>query len=791
MGIQRGHTMSDHPVAEIQINVNGMDCPSCAEKIEKTVSGMEGVEGAAINFAGGKLTVRIAEGKINVAEIEEQIRKLGYQTGAAPGEVTEKFHVEGMDCPDESSLIEKKLRELRGVTSFKFNLLSAEVTVSYDTRAVSREKVMRAIAETGMKAMLVGESSVGVKVSRQSHMIVTLASGVLIATGFILSRTTLPAWVPTSFYLVAMLVGGFHIGRKALFSARSLTFDMNFLMAVAVIGAASIGEWLEGASVVFLFSLAQYLEMHSMDRARNAIQSLMKLAPDEALVRRGEKEVVVPVSEVELGETFIIRPGDKVPLDGKVLSGLSAVNQAPITGESSPVVKKRGDTVFAGTINGDGALVVRATHRADDTTLARIIHMVEEAQAQRAPMQSFVDTFAKYYTPSVISLAALVVILPPLAFGQPFATWLYRGLVLLVISCPCALVISTPVSIVSGLASAARHGVLIKGGIYLEKAGSLKAVAFDKTGTLTIGHPCVKEIISLDSRPQEDVLGIAAAIEGHSEHHLGRSIVEEACRRGIPSRRIEAYHAIPGKGACADIDGETYYVGSHRLFEEMKFCTPVLDQRMEELEKQTRTLVLVGSKRGPLGIIVLIDAVRKSSRDALKLLRETGIRKMIMLTGDNKGTAAAIAKELDIDYRAELLPQDKVTTMHDLVEEHGHVAMVGDGGNDAPAMAASTIGIAMGTAGTDTALETADIALMADDLLKLPFAICLSRRTLSVIRQNIALSIAIKLVFLALAIPGMATLWMAVFADMGASLLVTFNGMRLFAVKETLRCAEK
>jgi Cd2+/Zn2+-exporting ATPase len=783
--------MGDHPVAEIEIKVNGMDCPSCAEKIEKAVAGMEGVEGAAINFAGGKLTVRFMEGKASIAGIEEQIQRLGYQVGKAQGEVTEKFHVEGLDCPDESTLIEKKLRELRGVTSFKFNLLSAEVIVSYDIRAASREKIMSAIAETGMKAMLVGESaSVGVKASRRSHMIVTMAAGALIAVGFGLSHAGLHEWVATGLYLLAMIVGGFHIGRKAIFSVRNLTFDMNFLMAVAVVGAASIGEWLEGASVVFLFSLAQYLEMHSMDRARNAIQSLMKLAPENALVRRGEREVVVPVSEVELGETFVIRPGDKVPLDGKVLSGLSAVNQSPITGESAPVAKKRGDTVFAGTINGDGSLVVRATHRADDTTLARIIHMVEEAQAQRAPMQNFVDTFAKYYTPAVISLAALVVILPPLVFGQPFATWLYRGLVLLVISCPCALVISTPVSIVSGLASAARHGVLIKGGIYLEKAGSLRAVAFDKTGTLTVGHPCVKEIISLDSRASEEVLGIAAAIEGHSEHHLGRSIVEEACRRGIPARRIEAYHAIPGKGACAEIDGETYYVGSHRLFEEMRFCTPELDKRMEELEKQTRTLVLVGNKSAPLGIIVMIDAVRKSSRDALRLLRETGIRKMIMLTGDNRGTAAAIAKELDIDYRAELLPQDKVATMHELVEEHGHVAMVGDGVNDAPAMAASTIGIAMGTAGTDTALETADIALMADDLLKLPFAICLSRKTLSVIRQNIAFSIIIKLIFLALAISGMATLWMAVFADMGASLLVTFNGMRLFAVKETLRCTE-
>ncbi len=779
-----------HPTAEIEINVSGMDCPSCAEKIEKVVSRMEGVESAAVNFTGGRLTVRFAEEKTNVGEIESQIQRLGYHTGKAQGQVSDKFFVEGMDCPDESSLIEKKLRELNGVKNVTFNLLSAEVTVSYDARMVGRERVMKAIAETGMKATLAGAAGAG-EARGRGQLMLTLVSAALVATGFGLSFFGYPEKVAIGFYLLAMAVGGFHIFRKAVFSARNLTLDMNFLMTVAVIGAAAIGEWLEGATVVFLFSGAQFLEMYSMDRARNAIQSLMRLAPDNALVRRDGKDVEVPVGEVELDEMFIVRPGDKIPLDGKVVAGKSTVNQAPITGESAPVKKGRGDDVFAGTINGDGSLEVRATHRADDTTLARIIHMVEEAQAQRAPMQNLVDKFAKYYTPAIISLAALVVFVPPLAFGAPFARWLYRGLVLLVISCPCALVISTPVSIVSGLASAAKQGVLIKGGIYLEKAGSLNAIAFDKTGTLTIGHPCVKEIVALDNMPPGDVLGIAAAVESRSEHHLGRSIVEEACRLGIPARRVESFQAIPGKGARAVIDGETYYVGSHRLFEEMKFCTPELDERMEEIEKRTDTVVLVGSEAAPLGVIVMIDAVRTSSAQALARLKDIGVRKMIMLTGDNKGTASAIAEQLGIDFRAELLPQDKVSTMHELVGEHGHVAMVGDGVNDAPAMAASTIGIAMGSAGTDTALETADVALMADDLLKLPFAICLSRKTLGVIRQNIALSIFIKLVFLALAIPGLATLWMAVFADMGASLLVIFNGMRLFAVKESLQCPER
>jgi Cd2+/Zn2+-exporting ATPase len=523
-----------------------------------------------------------------------------------------------------------------------------------------------------------------------------------------------------------------------------------------------------------------------MDRARNAIQSLMKLAPDTALVRRGEKEAVVPVSEVELEEIFIVRPGEKVPLDGEVVAGLSAVNQAPITGESVPATKQPGDEVFAGTINGDGFLEVRATHRASDTTLARIIHMVEEAQAQRAPMQNFVDKFAKYYTPAVIALAVLIVSIPPLVFGAPFVEWLSRGLVLLVIACPCALVISTPISIVSGLASAARHGVLIKGGIYLEKAGMLKAIAFDKTGTLTLGHPCVKELIPLDHATPAELLSIAASIESRSEHHLGRSIVEEAHRLRVPLKRVDAFQSFPGRGAQAIIDGKSYYIGNHRMFEEMKFCTPELDERMEEIEKQTQTVVLVGNQEAPLGIIVLVDSLRKHSAEALRKLRKIGIEKMVMITGDNRGTAEAIAKQLGIEYYSELLPQDKVDAMRELVERHEYVAMVGDGVNDAPALASSTIGVAMGSAGSDTALETADIALMADDLLKLPFAISLSRKTLSVIRQNIGLSLSIKLLFLALAVVGMATLWMAVFADMGASLLVIFNGMRLFSVKDTL-----
>ncbi|RJP17891.1 MAG: cadmium-translocating P-type ATPase [Candidatus Abyssobacteria bacterium SURF_5] len=773
------------PTTEITIAIAGMDCPSCAEKVEKAVARMEGVVSAAVNFTGGNIVVLAEEGT-DVAAIEQQVQKLGYKTGRLPGEATDKFYVEGMDCPDESSIIERKLRSLDGVRNVAFNLVSAEVTVSYDSRALTHQQLLRAIRETGMAARPTGAPAKKEVPAGHDQLVHTLAAGIFLAAGFILSLLGVDPLAVTGFYLLGMLFGGYHIYRKAVYSARSFTFDMNVLMTIAVIGAAAINEWLEAATVVFLFSGAQYLEMHTMDRARNAIHSLMKLAPENALVRRSSQEVVVPVSEVEIGEILIVRPGDKIPLDGKVIAGLSAVNQAPITGESTPVVKQKEDDVFAGTINGDGFLEVQATHRADDTTLARIIHLVEEAQAQRAPMQNFVDKFTKYYTPSVIALAALVVAVPPLAFGAPFVEWLSRGLVLLVIACPCALVISTPISIAAGLASAARHGVLIKGGIYLEKAGMLNAIAFDKTGTLTLGHPCVKEIIPLDNVTPGELLSIAASVESRSEHHLGRSIVEEARRLGIPVKPVEAFLSIPGKGAEATIDGKNYYVGSHRLFKELNFCTPHLDERMNEIEKKTQTVVLVGNQEAPLGIIVLIDSLRKHSTEALRRLRDIGIRKMIMITGDNRGTAEAIASQLGIEYRSELLPQDKVDALRGLVEEYEYVAMIGDGVNDAPALAASTIGVAMGTAGSDTALETADVALMADDLLKLPFAISLSRKTLAIIKQNIALSILIKLLFLSLAVLGLATLWMAVFADMGASLLVIFNGMRLLAVNDTL-----
>ena len=565
---------------------------------------------------------------------------------------------------------------------------------------------------------------------------------------------------------------------------RTLSFDMNFLMMVAAIGAGVIEEWLEGATVLFLFSVANILQNLTMNRARNAIRSLMELSPNEVMARRNGRDERVPVESVRIGETMVIRPGEKIGLDGRVLDGASYVNQAPITGESLAVEKKPGDTVYAGTINQNGSLEVEVTHDYKDTALSRIIHMVEEAQAQKAPSQGFVEEFARYYTPTVIAAAVLVAAVPPLAFGLPFDTWFYRALVLLVVACPCALVISTPVSIVSGLTVAARNGVLIKGGVYLEEAGKLKAIAFDKTGTLSKGVPVVTDVVPVNNHSEDDVLRLAAAVECRSEHQIGAAILAEAAKRGITCTVPSDFQAMTGKGVKARLNGQTVYIGNHRLLEELGKCNDIIDARMLDFEKERKTAVIVADEIEAIGIIAIADEVREESAAAIEELKASGVEKIVMLTGDNRATAMAIAESLMVDeVYAEMMPEDKASVISGLIERHGKVAMVGDGVNDAPPMAIATIGIAMGAIGTDAALETADIALMTDDLSRLPFLLRLSRKTLAIIKQNIAFSILIKVIFISLAISGLATLWMAVGADMGASLLVIFNGLRLLAVK--------
>jgi len=690
------------------------------------------------------------------------------------------FKIEGMDCREEVAILERRLKPLPGLEDLVPDLVGQRLRVRYDAAKLSTTAIAEAVAETGMRAWLEHEEPVGHTSAATARQMLVVVSGIALGAGLLLEFLGLPLLLVRAIFLLSILTGGIYTARRAWVATRVMSLDINVLMLVAVIGAMIIGEWSEGATVTFLFAFAQILEARSMDRARNAIHALMDLTPPEAFVRRNGVETRVKVDDVRLEEVLLVKPGEKIPLDGVVVSGTSPVNQAPITGESLPVEKSAGDDVFAGTINGYGALDVRVTHLRQDTTLARIIALVELAQAQRAPTQAFVERFAHWYTPAVIAIAVVVALVPPLVMGEPFGTWLYRALVLLVISCPCALVISTPIAVVSAIASAARKGVLIKGGAHLERTGTVRCVAFDKTGTLTRGSPHVVEVIPLNDTAIDEILEIAAGLEARSEHPIGRAILARAVESGIALPQSREFQSIPGRGAEAIVGDEHALVGNHRLIEERGLCNAALHSKLDLLAASGRTTVLVARPERPLGIIALADRSRESARETIEMLRRQGIVRIVMLTGDNRAAAEALARELGVDEtHAELLPHDKVEVVQKLREKYGTVAMVGDGVNDAPALAAADIGIAMGAAGSDAALETADIALMADELLKIPFAIRLGRTTLRNIHTNVALSLGLKAVFLVLAITGSATLWMAVMADMGASLLVIANGLRL------------
>jgi Cd2+/Zn2+-exporting ATPase len=696
--------------------------------------------------------------------------------------------VHGMDCADEVAVLERVLKPIAGVRGVKANIVASKITVNHEP-AVTAQQLIDAIAPTGMTASLAGaESREEATTDAQRNRAISVgASGLLTGIGLVLQWTNVasPA-VRIAVFAAAIVAGGWFIFPKALGAARRFAPDMNLLMTVAVIGAAIIGEWSEAAAVTFLFGLSEYLEAFSVQRARRAIESLMQLTPETALLKRGDAFEEVPVEEVNVDDIFAVKSGARVPLDGQVVSGASAVNQAPITGESMPVEKKAGDEVFAGTINGEGSLEVRASKRASDTMLAKIIHLVEEAQSQKAPSQRFVDIFAKYYTPAVMVLALLVFLVPPLVFGGAWFTWTYRALVLLVIACPCALVIATPVSVVSGLTAMARRGVLIKGGAFLESIGKLRALALDKTGTITEGRPRVLQIIALDGSSEDEILRIAAAIDTHSDHPLAQAVTAFAKDRDVRFPRSENYQSRTGRGAEAEIDGHKYFVGNHRFTHELAVCSAEIEAQLGEIESRGQSVVVVGHqphagcKGEVLGILAVGDAVRANAKDAVLALHKAGVRKIVMLSGDNQRTVYAIAKQAGIDEAlGDLLPDQKVERIKELMRRERYVGMVGDGVNDAPAMAVATVAIAMGAAGTDTAIETADIALMKDDLSKIAETIQLGRRTLRIIQFNIAFALAIKAVFLILALIGYTSLWLAIAADTGATLVVVANALRL------------
>lgn len=689
------------------------------------------------------------------------------------------MRIEGMDCADCAAKLEKRLSGMDGVQRVIVNFGAGKMTVEH---TISVEDILRVVDRAGYKALpeiqAKGTDNLHPVWWRNAKTQVTIAAGIFLAVAVLIDWLGIAETFTVPLYVLAMLLGGYHVAKSGFYAIRSLTPDMNVLMMIAAVGAVAIGEWSEGATIVFLFSLGNALQAYTMDKTRASIRALMDLAPRDALVRRNGQEIRMPVENIVVGDVIIVKPGERIAMDGSVSNGTSTVNQAPITGESMPVEKKAGDVVYAGTVNEHGVLEIGVTKLAGDSTLAKIMHLVEEAQAQKAPSQQFVDVFAKYYTPAVMIGALGLWLIPWLVLGQPFDVWFYRALVLLVIACPCALVISTPVAIVAAIGNASRHGVLIKGGVYLEEMGNIKAVAFDKTGTLTYGKPQVTDVICVGGYSEQELLTTAAAVEKWSEHSLAPAIVKKAA--GLPLKMAKNFKALVGRGAQAEVDGQRVLLGNRRLFTEYNHDIGSYEDKLAELEQQGKTAILAGTTQDIYGIIAVADTVRKTSSEAVRTLREAGVGQIAMLTGDNTRVARAVAEKLGIDvYFGDLLPENKVAMVRKLAQQYGSVAMVGDGVNDAPALAAANVGIAMGVAGSDTAMETADIALMDDDLDKLSYIIKLSRKTVGVIKQNIAFSLMVKVVFVLLTVAGTVNLWMAILADTGASIIVTLNGMRL------------
>lgn len=703
----------------------------------------------------------------------------------------------GLDCADEVAILKREFSRLPNIQDLKFDILNGRVLITHDSTDMSPETFIGTVSRTGMRAEIYSANRAllnhGSFWQRWERTILTALSGffLFIGVGIHLSIAGVKAVasqdyssIPNHvafFYLLSALTGVWIVAPKAWYSLRRVRPDMNLLMVIAVIGAIVIGEWLEAASVSFLFGVSLALESWSVSRAKHAVAALMELAPAQArTIDSKSNEIIVEAAFVDVGTRIIVKPGERIPLDGTVISGETSVNQAQLTGESMPIEKRKGDSIFAGSINGEGTIEVETTKNASESTIAKIIKIVEEAQAKRSPSEQWVEKFARYYTPAVMLLAIVVALLPPLLFHQEWISACYQALVLLVIACPCALVISTPVSIVAAVVSAAKNGVLIKGGKYVELPSQIQLFAIDKTGTLTEGRPEVEKLLPLSGHNEAELLSIAAAIEMRSEHPLAQAIVRYAREKGISPKPVENYQALKGRGATATLNGQNVWLGSHRYLEERSEETQDMHDKLEELSSGGRSVVVIGEEGHVCGFIALGDKVRFNAQQSIAELKRIGVKKVIMLSGDNLATAKLIGEQVGVDeVRAELLPEDKVRIIEELVRDYQSVAMVGDGVNDAPALARSNLGIAMGHGGTDAALESADIVLMHDDLSRLPWIVSHSKRTLSTIHQNIFASLGVKGVFILLAFMGAASLWTAIAADMGVSLLVVANSLRL------------
>ena len=829
------HTDRQNSQAVATLSVPEMDCPSCAGKVQNSVEKLDGIKRIDPQLTTGTLNVAYDREQTSNDEIVDRVQKAGYAVEST-GEIETQFSVPEMDCASCAGKVENSLSRLDGVVAYDTRPTTGTVKISYNSSTVAERDLIDAIEGAGYEVTDTSDDESGENepadtresIWTSSRALKTWFSGVFVAFGllfeFLLTGQNVQTgsllgtelFVADVLFVIAVAVGGQEILRNGYYSARNLNLDIDFLMSVAILGALvaslAFGEalYFEAATLAFLFSVAELLERYSMDQARNSLRELMDLSPDRATVKRDDSTETVTVEEVAVGDIVVVKPGEKIPMDGTVIDGESAVNQAPITGESVPVDKTIGEDVYAGTINEEGYLEVEVTSEAGDNTLSRIVEMVEDAQSNKTEREQFVERFSAYYTPVVVAFAMLTAVGSPYILGTTWPTAIVYGLTLLVLACPCAFVISTPVSVVSGITSAAKNGVLIKGGNYLEAMGSVDVVAFDKTGTLTKGELTVTDIVPLNGNTKEDVLQCARGLEQRSEHPIGEAIVAEAGNTGVAGREVDEFESITGKGVRANLDGTPHFAGKPGLFEELDFdlshvhattdggvvtqtarqicdrnnCLDLLEETVPKLQAEGKTVVLVGTENELEGIIGVADEVRPEAKYAVSKLKDLGVERTVMLTGDNERTAQSIAEQVGVDeYQAELLPDQKVEAIDELVEEYDGVAMVGDGINDAPALATATVGVAMGAAGTDTALETADIALMADDLTKLPYLYELAHDANGVIRQNIWASLGVK-AGLALAVPfGYVPIWLAVLAgDAGMTTAVTGNAMRLSRV---------
>ncbi len=755
----------------------------CLERLEGALKERKGISRAHVerDQAPPRLCLHYDPAQITV----EAVRRMAKRAGT---DIANRYHhevipVEGMDCSDCALVVEHGISRVDGVLSASLNYAAEILHVEFDTHHTSRRAIERRIRQLGYD---VPAGPVRTWFAANRELLFSLLAGALLTIGWAGGQfLAFPFAASLTLYLAAYAFGGYDVSRHALHALRERELDTDVLMVVAALGAAALGDFPEGALLLFLFSLGHALEERALDRARSAIRALADLAPKTALVRRGDQEVEIPVGQVQIGDTVIVRPGVRVSVDGVVESGASAVDQSPVTGESIPVDKSAGDQVFTGSVNGEGALTVRTTRLAKDSTLARVMEMVEQAQAQKSPTQQLTERFVRFFVPAVLVGDLLLIVVPPL-FGVPFADSFLRAMTLLVAASPCALALGTPSAILAGVARAARGGVLVKGGAHLENLGRLRAVAFDKTGTVTRGRPELTDVVPLDSMTEDELLALAAAVESRSAHPLAQAVVRAAQERGLDLPAVGEANALTGRGIVAEVNGKVARVGNLKLFEEIDVQLPAtVQRRAAALEEQGKTTMVVSIDRIAVGLIAVADVLRPEAASAVAALRRAGVGQTVMLTGDNARVAAHIARQVGMtDYRADLMPEGKLNAIGELVDRYGVVAMVGDGVNDAPALANATVGIAMGGAGTDVALETADVALMGDDLSRLPFAVGLGRATRRVIQQNLVVSMGVVVVLMGLAVTGLAGIGVAIVFHEGSTILVALNALRLLGFRE-------